>query len=59
MLEMKTNCARSKTIMRAKGQLGARREEKWLESIYRFKILGMGVQVRYTREKAFGKLGRP
>jgi len=42
MLELKTNCAQSKTIMKAEGQLGAKREGKRLERIYGFKVLGNG-----------------
>ena len=42
MLELKTNCARSKTFMRAEGRLGVRRERKLLEKIYGFKVLGNG-----------------
>ena len=42
MLELKTDCARSKTFIRAEGRLGVRRVGKKLEKIYGFKVLGNG-----------------
>ena len=54
MLELKTNCARSKTkASRKQGE----REKSW-RGFTDLRYLGMGVQVRYAREGLFGKFGR-